>query len=160
LDHSLGVLRSIALRHMTGMKSPKIYLPEESCDAFRDVLRAFDRLEDRNRDKEGLFLPVKPGDSFSIGRGINANVFRVRHTAISVGFQLNRTKMVLKDEFRSLTGPEIGQRVRSGVQVKKAVTENLLSYIGDSNIETLDDHPEVLDSSRSAQRPYSHRPDR
>jgi ribonuclease Z len=146
MDHALGVLRSIALREMTNQKAPKVYLPAESCQAFRDALRAWDRLENRQRDKEGLFIPVKAGDQFSIGRGVDVHVFNVRHTVSSIGFHLTRKKMKLKAEFKHLSGSEIGDLVRSGVQVKEGTTENLMTYIGDAHIETLHDYPELLKS--------------
>lgn len=146
MDHSLGVLRSIALRDMMGLSRPKIYLPADHCDAFREVVRAYDKLEGKNRDHDDLFVPVRDGDQFNIGKGIEVSVFGVRHTVKAVGFRLSRTKHVLKDEFRDLTGPEIGEKVRSGVQVKRPITENLMTYIGDAQIESLDDHPEVLKS--------------
>lgn len=146
MDHSLGVLRSIALREMMGLGPPKVYLPAVHCEGFREVLRAYDKIEGKQRDHDKLFVPVKNGDRLALGKGIEVEVFSVRHTVKSVGYRLSRTKHVLKDEFRHLTGPEIGEKVRAGVTVKRPVSENLMTYIGDSQIETLDDHPEVLKS--------------
>src|SRR4051812_50092470 len=46
-DHSLGVIRHMALRAMTGARPSRVYAPSESRDALIDVLRAFERMERR-----------------------------------------------------------------------------------------------------------------
>src|SRR3954464_10117914 len=46
-DHALGVIRHLSLRAMTGARPSRIYLPAQSRDALVDVLRAQERLEQR-----------------------------------------------------------------------------------------------------------------
>src|SRR3954464_3453752 len=46
-DHSLGAIRHLALRRMRGEKPSRIFLPQESRAAMIDVLRAYERLEEK-----------------------------------------------------------------------------------------------------------------
>lgn len=145
-DHSLGAVRHIALRKMMNMGRGRIYLPQVSLDDFSAMLECWNRLDRRPSPIEDIVVGVEAGDTLTLGKGLEADVLEVDHTAPSVGFTLRRKKTKLKDEYRQLTGPEIGERVRAGENVRQVVEETLATYIGDSTARVFDQNPQILKS--------------
>ena len=90
-DHSLGVIRHLALRAMTGARPSRIYVPSESREALLDVLRAYERMERKEpADLDPVVHCVAPGDTFPLGPHRRVQVFDVVHRIASRGYTVLR----------------------------------------------------------------------
>jgi ribonuclease Z len=146
-DHSLGVIRHLSLRAMTGARPSRIYLPIESRDALVDVLRAYERLERKApADLDAVVLGVAAGDTFPLSGRRRVRAFDVVHRIPSRGYTVFETRRKLKAAFHGLPGEAIRDAHARGEALYDEREQNLLTYVGDSTIETLERHPEVGES--------------
>ncbi len=143
-DHSLGVVRHLALRRMMGHKPPRVYLPMESRAPLLDVLRAFERLEEKEpADLESIVRGVVPGETFTLSPNRQVRVFEVNHRITSCGYTVIEETRKLKAIYRDLPGQEIRDARDRGEDLHDRREVNRFTYVGDSTIETLEKHPEV-----------------
>ena len=146
-DHSLGVIRHLALRRMMGHRPPRVYLPMESRAALLDVLRAYERLEEKEpADLESILRGVVPGQTFALSPNRTVRVFDVKHRITSRGYTVIERARKLKEAFRDLPGEAIRDARAGGEELYDYRDVNRLTYVGDSTIETLERHPEVGES--------------
>ena len=146
-DHALGVVRHLALRAMTGARPSRIYVPEESREALLDVLRAHERLERREpADLEHIVRGVAADAVFPLSPRYSVRALDVVHRIASRGYTVIETRRKLKAELLGLPGEAIGAARARGEELYDYRTVNLFTYIGDSTIETLEQHPEVGES--------------
>ncbi len=146
-DHSLGVIRHMSLRAMTGARPPRIYLPSESRDALIEVLRAYERMEQKPpAELEAMVRGLSPGDTFQLSQSRRVRVFDVIHRIPSRGYTVLETRRKLKAHFLGLPGEAIKAAHERGEELYDYREVNLFTYVGDSTIETLDRHPEVGES--------------
>jgi ribonuclease Z len=143
-DHALGVVRHVALRAMTGQRPSRIFVPAESKDALLDVLRAFERLEQREpAELDAQVHGVLPGDVFDLGAHRSVRVFDVVHRIPSRGFTVTETRRKLKPTFVGLAAEVLREARARGEEIHDHREHDVLTYIGDSTLETLERHPEV-----------------
>jgi ribonuclease Z len=146
-DHSLGVIRHLALRAMTGARPSRIHVPSESREALVDVLRAHERMELKEpADLDPVVLGVAAGDTFPLGPHRRVRAFDVVHRIASRGYTVLETRRKLKPAFVGLPGEAIRAAHERGEALYDLREVNVLTYVGDSTLETLERHPEVGES--------------
>lgn len=145
-DHAGGVSRHLALRSMLGSAPSRVFCPAESADALRDLLRAWERLENKApADLDAIVRPLNPGDVVELGRRAFVEVFEVTHRLSSIGFTVVERRRKLRPEWADRSGEVIGAAVREGVDVHVESLARRLTYVGDSTIATFDANPELSD---------------
>lgn len=143
-DHSLGVIRHLSLRAMTGASPSRIFVPQESRDALIDVLRAYDKLEGKPpRDVETIVRGVGIGDTFALSPNRSVHAFDVTHRIASRGYTVTERRRKLLAHFLGLPGEAIRDARERGEELYEHHDVNLFTYVGDSTIDTLERHPEV-----------------
>jgi ribonuclease BN (tRNA processing enzyme) len=146
-DHSLGVIRHIALRRMTGQKPPRIYLPMESRARLLDVLRAYERLEEKEpADLEAIVHGVVAGETFNLAPHRKVRVFDVHHRIASRGYTVIEDSRKLKATYQGLPGEAIRDAHARGEELYDHRDVHRLTYVGDSTVATLEEHPELGES--------------
>jgi ribonuclease Z len=143
-DHSLGVLRHVALREMTGAKPSRIWVPAESRDALIEVFQAFHRMERRApADVASMITGVAAGETFSLSSTRKVRAFDVVHRIESRGYTVIEERRRLREEYVGLPGAAIGEARARGERVHDAFEVEPFTYVGDSTIATLEAHPEI-----------------
>jgi ribonuclease Z len=141
LDHISALPVLVARRRMLKMEPPTIYLPAESVDGVKDLLRAVQRL-DRGRTPAEL-VGVMPGDEIELSRELVVKAFSTRHTIPSLGFLVWERRKKLKPEYHSLTGDQIRDLRLAGAEVSAEVRLPRVAYLGDTAPDGIDVFPEV-----------------
>jgi ribonuclease Z len=146
-DHSLGVVRHLSLRAMTGARPPRIYLPIESRAAMIDLLHAYDRLERKPlADLERAVIGVADGETFALSPNRRVRAFDVTHRLASRGYTVLETRRKLRPAFLGLPGEAIRDAHQRGEELYDQREHNLFTYVGDSTLDTLRRHPEIGES--------------
>jgi ribonuclease BN (tRNA processing enzyme) len=146
-DHSLGVVRHLALRRMMNHSPPRIFVPMESRAPLLDVLRAFERLEEKEpADLESIVRGVVAGETFNLSPSRKVRAFDVNHRIGSRGYTVFEDARKLKEAFQGLPGEAIRDARARGEELYDHREVNRFTYVGDSTIETLERHPEVGES--------------
>lgn len=144
-DHASAVARHLSLRAMTGQRPSRVYVPAESAEALRELLRAYERLDSSHArtSGEGAVIPVEAGVRIRLSGRHALEPFDVVHRIASRGYTVIESRRKLRPEYAGLPGPEIGAAVAAGEQVHDTIEYPLLTYIGDSTIETLRRQPHI-----------------
>ena len=143
-DHAGGVARHLSMRSMFGARPSRIYCPDESAPAMIDMLRAWERLEEKEpADLDSIVRGLRPGDAVELGRRYTVQVFDVVHRIASRGFTVIENRKVLRPAYAGLSGAEIYAAKQRGEVVSDDAPHPVFTYIGDSTAETLRRNPHI-----------------
>lgn len=144
MDHLLALPAYLARRRMMKMSPPQIYLPKESVGAVNQLINSFTKLDRGQLPCE--LIGVSPGEELVLSREIIVSVHKTFHTIPSLGFVVWDRRKKLKEEYLSLSGPEIRDLSQSGVEISYEVRVPKLAYLGDSTARGLDENPAMYDA--------------
>lgn len=142
IDHLGGIVQHAATRSLLGMSPPTYVLPPpliEDVQALLDCWRRLDR-----SDLPCTLVPLAPGESHPIRRGVVARPFRSLHRVLCQGYVLWRENRRLRPDLVGASQDEIRRLRQSGepVSVLEEVPE--VAFTGDSLIDVLDREPALL----------------
>ncbi len=126
------------------MEPPTIYLPEEVVEPVQHLLTACSRL-DRGRLPCRL-VGLRPGDEVELSRELLVTACKTYHTLPSLGYVVWERRKKLKPEYTELSGEQIRDLARSGVEVSREIRLPRLAYLGDSTARGLDENQAMWDA--------------
>jgi ribonuclease Z len=130
MDHSAGFAYYLSHRNFCGLPAGTILAPENLLGPMRDIIDAWKRL-DGNALPANL-VGVKPGDEFKIKPNLVARVFPTKHSRGSVGYSIIEKRKKLKAEFTNLSGPQIVELKKKGVEIDTPLEIPIVTYLGDT----------------------------
>ncbi|MFC1633828.1 MBL fold metallo-hydrolase [Planctomycetota bacterium] len=130
MDHAAGIAYYLSQRNFCGMSAGTIVAPHNLLKPMRDIISAWSRL-DGNRIPANL-VGVKPGDEYRIKPNLFAKVFPTKHSRGSVGFSVIERRKKLKSEYLDLTGPQIVELKKKGIQIDNPLEIPIVTYLGDT----------------------------
>jgi ribonuclease Z len=130
MDHAAGIAYYLSQRNFCGIAAGTILAPQNLLGPIRDIIDAWSKLD-------GSKIPVKlvgvrPGDEHQIKPNLFARVFPTKHTRGSVGFTIIEKRKKLKPEYSKLTGPQIVELKKQGIQIDYPLEFPIVTYLGDT----------------------------
>ncbi len=141
MDHILALPAYAARRQMMDMTPPTVYLPAQKVGEAQALLTAFTRLD--NGRLPCNFVGVRPGDELELSRELIVTVLKTYHSVPSVGYIVWERRKKLREEYLSLSGPQIRDLKESGVEITYEVRFPRVAYLGDTTARALDEAPDV-----------------
>jgi ribonuclease Z len=130
MDHAAGIAYYLSHRNFCGQSAGTILAPEVLLPPIRDIIEAWARL-DGNKLPANL-VGVKPGDEFQIKPNLFTRVFPTKHSRGSVGYTVIEKRKKLKAQYAGLTGPQIVELKKQGVEVDLPLEIPIVTYLGDT----------------------------
>lgn len=130
MDHAAGIAYYLSHRNFCGQSPGTILAPENLIEPIREVIDAWSRL-DGNKVPANL-VGVKAGDEYQIKPNLFTRVFPTKHSRGSVGYSVIERRKKLKPEYARLTGPQIVELKRQGVEIDYPLEIPIVSYLGDT----------------------------
>lgn len=130
MDHAAGVAYYLSHRKFCGQSPGTILAPPNTLGPIRQILEAWGKL-DGNRIP-GNLVGVEPGDEFPIKPNLFTRVFPTKHTRGAVGFAVIEKRKKLRPEYHGLSGPQIVELKRQGIEIDTPLEMPLVSYLGDT----------------------------
>ena len=130
MDHAAGIAYYLSHRKFCGIPAGTILAPENLLQPIRDIIKAWGWL-DGNKIPVKL-VGVKAGDEYQIKPNLFARVFPTKHSKGSVGFSVIEKRKKLKAEYTGLTGPQIVELKKQGIEIDNPLEIPIVSYIGDT----------------------------
>ena len=131
MDHIAGLPYYFAQRDFQGIADGKALVPENLAGPLEDLMAAWGRVE--GHVPPHRFVPMRAGQDYEIRRGLLARAFATRHLPGSLGFSLIDVRQKLKAEFAGLSGPQIVELKKRGVEITNRVEVPLVAYLGDTD---------------------------
>ncbi|MBN2133680.1 MAG: MBL fold metallo-hydrolase [Sedimentisphaerales bacterium] len=130
MDHSAGFAYYLSQRKFSGLPAGTILVPANLIKPMRAIIDAWGYL-DGNKIPVKL-VGVRPGDEYQIKPNLIARVFPTKHSAGSVGFAVIEQRKKLKAEYHGLTGPQLVELKKQGIQIDQPLEVPIVSYLGDT----------------------------
>lgn len=143
-DHAGGLAYVLAQKAMVDQKPPKFYVPAEIKDGLERIISEWERLEDCRLPVD--LVPMTPGGAVAIAEDLKVVPFRTVHRVPSLGYTVYARKKKMRKELLGKTAQEIIQLRAQGVAVEEYIDFPEISFTGDTQIEVLEKHPEILRS--------------
>lgn len=130
MDHAAGIAYYLSHRNFCGLSPGTILAPENLLPPIREIIDAWSRL-DGNKVPANL-LGVKPGDEYQIKPNLFTRVFPTKHSRGSVGYSVIERRKKLKPEYAKLTGPQIVELKKQGIEIDYHLEIPIVTYLGDT----------------------------
>ena len=142
MDHIAGLAYYLSQRHFQGMKSGTVLLP-------RQIERPVDELLQSWRDVERQQTPYKieamsAGEDYEIRRDLVIRTVATHHGFPSLGYVLINVREKLRPEYTSLSGEQLAELKKQGVDIQYKLEVPLIAYLGDTAMGEVFDNPMVM----------------
>jgi ribonuclease Z len=130
MDHAAGIVYYLSHRNFCGQSPGTILAPANLIDPIKQVVDAWAGL-DGNKIPANL-VGVRTGDEYQIKPNLFTRVFPTKHSKGSVGYSIIEKRKKLKSEYAGLTGPQIVELKKQGVQIDYPLEIPIVTYLGDT----------------------------
>ena len=144
MDHAAGIAYYLSQRNFCGMSAGTILAPHNLLRPIRDIINAWARLD--GNPIPAHLVGVKPGDEVRIKPNLFARVFPTKHSRGSVGFSVIERRKKLKSEYIGLTGPQIVELKKKGVEIDYPLEIPIVTYLGDTQYVDFSQLPYITES--------------
>ena len=127
-------------RWLAGIPPGNIYVPWSGSKQLMHILDRISAL-DTGRSWAYQITPVRVGDEIPFRQNLVAHILPSDHSVPAVSYLICEVRKKLKPEFRHLSGRDIAELKRSGVEITTEVQLPLIAYLGDTRSIPLDAHP-------------------
>lgn len=131
LDHAVGIPFYAGQRHLQRLHGGTVYVPAESADDIREILRLYAKLAGSEAEIE--IAGMAPGDEVRVGRTHMVRAHAASHRVAALGYEIIERRHHLRREFAGLPQGEIAAARRDGAVVDEAYASSLLFYTGDTD---------------------------
>jgi ribonuclease Z len=129
LDHSLGIPFYAGQRHLQRIAGGRVFVPAESADDFRALMKLHEKLEGTEYDIEIVGMDV--GEVAKISRTHEAVAHWATHRVAARAYEIVETRHRLRPEFAGRN--DILELRLAGADVAEEYRHSLLFYTGDTD---------------------------
>ena len=130
MDHAAGIAYYLSHRNFSGQSPGTILAPKNLLGPIREIIDAWSRL-DGNKIPANL-VGVKAGDEYQIKPNLFTRVFPTKHSRGSVGYTVLEKRKKIKPEYAKLTGPQIVELKKQGIEIDYPLEIPIVTYLGDT----------------------------
>ncbi len=130
MDHAAGIAYYLSHRNFCGQSPGTILAPENLLAPIRQIIDAWGRLD--GNDVPANLIGVKAGDEYQIKPNLFTRVFPTKHSRGSVGYSVIEKRKKIKPEYAKLTGPQIVELKKQGIEIDYPLEIPIVTYLGDT----------------------------
>ena len=130
MDHAAGIAYYLSHRNFCGQSPGTILAPQNLLGPIKEIIDAWSRL-DGNKVPANL-VGVKAGDEYQIKPNLFTRVFPTKHSKGSVGYSVIEKRKKIRPEYARLTGPQIVELKKQGVEIDYPLEIPIVTYLGDT----------------------------
>jgi ribonuclease Z len=130
MDHTAGFAYYLSQRNFCGITAGTIVAPKNLLKPIKEIINSFSRLD--GNEIPANIVGVKPGDEHQIKPNLFARVFPTKHSNGSVGYCIIEKRKKLKTEYSNLTGPQIVELKKQGIEIDYPIDIPIATYLGDT----------------------------
>lgn len=130
IDHAAGIAYYLSHRNFCGQSPGTILAPKALLGPIQQIIDAWGRLD--GNEVPANLVGVKPGDEYQIKPNLFAKAFPTKHSRGSVGYTIIEKRKKLKPEYKKLTGLQIVELKKQGIEIDNPVEIPIVTYLGDT----------------------------
>lgn len=130
MDHAAGVAYYLSQRGFIGNPPGRVICPRHLAQPIQALMAVWADIE--GHPSPGEILGVEPGEDVKIRRDLVIRPFAVNHGVRALGYSVVEVRHKLKPEYHDLSGPQLVELKKKGVQIQNSVEVPLISYCGDT----------------------------
>jgi ribonuclease Z len=142
MDHIAGLGYYLSQRHFQGMKPGTVFLPRSLEKPVDDLLRAWQQVE--RQQTPYTLVPMSPGQDYEVRRDFVIRPVATHHGSASLGYVLVNVREKLRPEYLSLSGEQLAELRKQGVDIQYKLEVPLIAYVGDTSYGEVFDNPDVM----------------
>lgn len=142
MDHVAGLGYYLSQRHFQGMKPGTVFLPRQLEKPVDDLLRAWQQVE--RQQTPYTLVPMSPGQDYEVRRDFVIRPVATHHGSPSLGYVLINVREKLRPEYLSLTGEQLAELRKQGIDIQYKLEVPLIAYLGDTSYGEVFDNPDVM----------------
>ncbi|MEM7646573.1 MAG: MBL fold metallo-hydrolase [Pseudomonadota bacterium] len=143
-DHGSGINYLLAQRSLYRLPEAPILVPAQNIKSLEIILKEWMKIEDF--EYQYRLLPVEKGTTFDLGEKYQVRAFPTTHRVTSFGYIIYEKKKKLKKEYQNLERQALLNAKSRGESIEKDHFHPIVAFTGDTQIEFLDAHPDVLEA--------------
>ncbi len=144
MDHSAGIAYYLSQRGFIGAGPGRIIVARELAQPIQALMGTWADIEGHH--SPGEILGVDAGEDVSIRRDLLVRPFTVNHGAFALGFSVIEVRRKLKAEYTDLSGPQLVELKKKGIQIQHRIEIPLIAYCGDTALGAFLDDPSVCNA--------------
>ena len=144
MDHAAGFAYYLSQRNFCSLPAGTILAPQNLLEPMREIIDAWGRL-DGNIVPANL-VGIKAGDEYQIKPNLFVRVFPTKHGIDSVGYSVIEKRKKLRPEYTQLTGAQIVELKKQGIQIDYPLEIPIVTYIGDTQYVDFSQLNYIVDS--------------
>jgi len=142
MDHVAGLGYYLSQRHFQGMKGGTVLLPRNLERPVEDLLRSWQGIERQQTPYK--LVPMTVGEDYEVRRDFLIRPVATHHGAPSLGYVLINVREKLRPEYLTLSGEQLAELRKQGVDIQYRLEVPLIAYLGDTSMGEVFDHPDVM----------------
>ena len=137
---------------------PTVYIPEESLSYVKNYIHAFQQMinchdivaDDNDQDLRLIssnLQPLKPNQDFYVangGRQFRIHTLSMIHRIPCLGYSIYQIQKKLKPEYMGLSGHEIRELKKSGIEITTEEEIPFLCIMGDTTAQVFHTYPNIM----------------
>jgi ribonuclease Z len=128
MDHAAGIAYYLSHRNFSGQSPGTILAPGNLLGPIREIIDAW---SDGNKVPANL-VGIKAGDEYQLKPNLFTRVFPTKHSKGSVGYTVIEKRKKIKSEYAKLTGPQIVELKKQGIEIDYPLEIPIVTYLGDT----------------------------
>jgi ribonuclease Z len=141
MDHLAGVAYYLSQRYFQGMQPGTIVLPRELERPVDAMLRCW-----RDVERQGTpykLVPMSAGQLYEVRRDFGIRAYQTHHGGVSLGYGAISIREKLKTEYIGLSGPELVELKKRGIEIQYRLEVPLVVFLGDTTAGAVFDESDV-----------------
>ncbi len=144
LDHAAGIPYIISQKAMNNEAAPVFYMPPSLVEPMTEIMQIWEKIEKHSYRYH--FHSIDSHSRVAINPQLEIRPFPTHHRIESYGYSLIGKNKKLKSELIGKSSREIQEIKAQGIDVDQQQEQILVSFTGDTEIEFLDQSPQLKKS--------------
>jgi ribonuclease Z len=141
IDHMGAVAQHAARRAMMSMDEGIYVVPSVVAAEVEALFNAAGALDGQVIPRR--IVPLAEGEEYALGKNRWVRPFKTFHRVPSQGYTVWERRHRLREEYRGLAGPKLGELRKRGLVIDEPYEVPLLCFTGDTRVEVLEHNEEL-----------------
>jgi ribonuclease Z len=139
MDHAAGVAYYLSQRGFIGNAPGRVIVPRVLAQPIQALMSVWADIEGHH--SPGEIIGAEPGQDVQIRRDLVVRPFAINHGVNALGYSAVEVRHKLKAEYHDLSGPQLVELKKRGVQIEHRLEVPLVAYCGDTALGRFLDEP-------------------